>query len=176
MQLEVADGLACPCAGYTSWRSHVWNDVDPDRTGILPFVWDADFGFERYVEYALDVPMYFLYRNGRYEDATQQRCTFREYMDGHLPINPSARLGRAFLRPASQRVSLRNPGPGRGTPAPALPSAVCHALLLDTPGVLAGCLCCHKALGAGRASAEVGGVGLVTLFLFSDPNQTLTQQ
>jgi hypothetical protein len=66
----------------------VWTDVDPDRTGILPFVWDTDFGFDRYVEYALDVPMYFLYRNGMYEDATQQRGTFREYMEGRLPIAP----------------------------------------------------------------------------------------
>ena len=65
--------------------------MDPDRTGILPFVWEPDFGFERYVEYALDVPMYFLYRDGAYEDATQQRCTFREYMDGRLPISPGAR-------------------------------------------------------------------------------------
>jgi glutamate--cysteine ligase len=62
--------------------------VDPDRTGILPFVWDEDFGFERYVEYALDVPMYFLYQNGKYEDATQQRCTFREYLEGRLPSHP----------------------------------------------------------------------------------------
>lgn len=74
--------------GYVSWRSHVWTDVDPDRTGVLPFVWDKDFGFERYVEYALDVPMYFLYRNGKYEDATQQRCTFREYMEGRMPQSP----------------------------------------------------------------------------------------
>ena len=77
-------------AGYVSWRSHVWTDVDPDRTGVLPFVWDKDFGFERYVEYALDVPMYFLYRNGKYEDATQQRCTFREYMQGKMPDNLGA--------------------------------------------------------------------------------------
>lgn len=66
----------------------MWTDVDPDRTGVLPFVWDKDFGFERYVEYALDVPMYFLYRGGKYEDATQQRCTFREYMDGKMPDRP----------------------------------------------------------------------------------------
>ena len=70
----------------------MWTDVDPDRTGILPFVWDADFGFERYTEYALDVPMYFLYRNGRYEDATQARGTFREYLEGRLPISPGAVL------------------------------------------------------------------------------------
>ena len=78
-------------AGFVSWRSHVWTDVDPDRTGILPFVWDASFGFEAYVDYALDVPMYFVYHGGRYEDATQQRCTFREYMDGRLPLHPGAR-------------------------------------------------------------------------------------
>ncbi len=91
--LHVAEQVLSCCdnifgAGYISWRSHVWTDVDPDRTGILPFVWDGDFGFERYTEYALDVPMYFLYRNGNYEDATQQRCTFREYLEGRLPIAP----------------------------------------------------------------------------------------
>ena len=48
--------------GYLSWRSHVWTDVDNDRCGTLPFVFDDDFGFDRYVEYALDVPMYFVYR------------------------------------------------------------------------------------------------------------------
>ena len=45
-----------------SLRSQVWMDTDPDRCGNLPFVFDKDFGFERYVEYALDVPMYFIYR------------------------------------------------------------------------------------------------------------------
>ena len=49
-------------AGYLSWRSHVWTDVDNNRCGTLPFVFDDDFGFDRYVEYALDVPMYFVYR------------------------------------------------------------------------------------------------------------------
>ncbi len=50
------------CAGYLSWRSHVWTDVDNARCGTLPFVFDPDFGFERYVDYALQVPMYFVYR------------------------------------------------------------------------------------------------------------------
>lgn len=50
-------------AGYLSWRSHVWTDVDNNRCGTLPFVFDDDFGFDRYVEYALDVPMYFVYRS-----------------------------------------------------------------------------------------------------------------
>ena len=49
-------------AGYLSWRSHVWTDVDDARCGTLPFVFDPDFGFERYVDYALQVPMYFVYR------------------------------------------------------------------------------------------------------------------
>ena len=106
--MAVSTSLRCICflkrlhtlrAGYVSWRSNAWKDVDPDRTGILPFVWDADFGFERYVEYALDVPMYFLYRNGQYEDATQQRCTFRDYMDGRLPISPGAPESPKVLKP-----------------------------------------------------------------------------
>ena len=55
---------------YLSWRQHVWQDTDPNRTGNLPFIFETDFGFERYVEYALDVPMYFIYRDGEYLDAT----------------------------------------------------------------------------------------------------------
>jgi len=51
-------------SGYLSYRSHVWTDVDPDRTGMLPFVFEPGFGFERYVDYMLDVPMYFVYRDG----------------------------------------------------------------------------------------------------------------
>ena len=75
----------------------MWTDVDPDRTGVLPFVWDKDFGFERYVEYALDVPMYFLYRGGKYEDATQQRCTFREYMEGKMPDRPGIHSAAPYV-------------------------------------------------------------------------------
>jgi glutamate--cysteine ligase len=46
--------------GYKSFRSHIWEDTDPDRTGMLPFVFDEGFGYERYLDYALDVPMYFV--------------------------------------------------------------------------------------------------------------------
>ena len=56
-------------SGYLSYRSHVWTDTDPDRSGMLPFVFEDGFGFERYVDYMLDVPMYFVYRDGRYIDA-----------------------------------------------------------------------------------------------------------
>jgi glutamate--cysteine ligase len=57
-------------SGYLSYRSHVWTDVDPDRSGILPFVFAKGFGFENYVDYLLDMPMYFVYREGRYIDAS----------------------------------------------------------------------------------------------------------
>ena len=72
--------------GYVSLRSFVWTDVDPDRSGILPFVFDDGFGFERYVDYALDVPMYFVVRDGKYIDASGQ--SFRDFLDGKLPALP----------------------------------------------------------------------------------------
>ena len=72
--------------GFLSFRSHVWTDTDPDRTGILPFVFEPGMGFERYVDYALDVPMYFVYRGGAYIDASGQ--SFRDFLDGRLPALP----------------------------------------------------------------------------------------
>ncbi len=75
--------------GYLSYRSHIWTDTDPDRTGILPFVFEDGMGFERYVDHALDVPMYFVYRNGRYIDAAGQ--SFRDFMAGKLPALPGER-------------------------------------------------------------------------------------
>jgi glutamate--cysteine ligase len=77
------DGKPC---GYVSYRSHVWEDTDPDRTGMLPFVFDSSMGFERYVDYMLDVPMYFVYRQGEYLDASGQ--SFRDFLDGTLPALP----------------------------------------------------------------------------------------
>ena len=56
--------------GYLSYRSHIWTDTDPDRTGMLDFVFEDGFGYERYVDYLLDVPMYFSHREGRYVDAS----------------------------------------------------------------------------------------------------------
>jgi glutamate--cysteine ligase len=69
--------------GYLSYRSHIWTDTDPDRTGMLDFVFEQGFGFERYVDYLLDVPMYFVYRAGLYIDAAGQ--SFRDFMAGELP-------------------------------------------------------------------------------------------
>jgi glutamate--cysteine ligase len=75
--------------GYLSYRSFVWTDTDPDRCGILPFVFEDGFGFERYVDYMLDVPMYFVYRDGRYIDAAGQ--SFRDFLAGNLPALPGER-------------------------------------------------------------------------------------
>ena len=72
--------------GYVSYRSHVWEDTDPDRTGMLPFVFDGDMGFEKYTNYMLDVPMYFIYRDGNYIDASGQ--SFRDFLAGTLPSLP----------------------------------------------------------------------------------------
>lgn len=75
--------------GFLSWRSHVWTDVDADRCGTLPFVFEDDFGFARYVDFALDVPMYFVYRDGQYHDVAGQ--SFRAFMAGELPSLPGER-------------------------------------------------------------------------------------
>ncbi|SLN59225.1 Glutamate--cysteine ligase GshA [Roseovarius litorisediminis] len=72
--------------GHKSWRSRVWRDLDADRTGTLPFVFEDGFGFEQYAEYALDVPMYFVYRDGNYIDALGQ--SFRDFLKGELPALP----------------------------------------------------------------------------------------
>lgn len=71
--------------GFLSYRSHVWTDTDPDRCGMLGFVFDDDMGFERYVDHALDVPMYFVYRDG-YVNAAGQ--SFRDFLDRKLPALP----------------------------------------------------------------------------------------
>src|SRR5262249_4469986 len=72
--------------GFKSYRSWIWTDADPDRWGILPFVFEPAMGFERYVDYLLDVPMYFVFRNGEYLDASGQ--SFRDFIAGKLPALP----------------------------------------------------------------------------------------
>ncbi|MBW8850252.1 MAG: glutamate--cysteine ligase [Xanthomonadales bacterium] len=74
--------------GYQSYRSHIWTDTDPDRTGMLDFVFEDGFGYERYVDYLLDVPMYFSYRGDEYIDASGQ--SFRDFLAGKLPALPGA--------------------------------------------------------------------------------------
>lgn len=68
---------------YQSYRAQIWQDTDPDRCGLLPFVFEDSMGFERYVDYMLGVPLYFVKRNGRYIDVAGQ--SFNDFMQGHLP-------------------------------------------------------------------------------------------
>ncbi|HEX2528077.1 MAG TPA: glutamate--cysteine ligase [Geminicoccus sp.] len=72
--------------GFKSYRAHVWTDTDPDRTGIPAFVFEDGMSYERWVDYALDTPMYFVYRDGQYIDVAGQ--SFRRFMDGELPGLP----------------------------------------------------------------------------------------
>lgn len=72
--------------GHQSWRSRIWRDLDADRTGMLPWVFEDGMGFERWAEYALDVPMYFVYRDGKYIDALGM--SFRDFLKGELPALP----------------------------------------------------------------------------------------
>ncbi|MCZ4367949.1 glutamate--cysteine ligase [Sulfitobacter dubius] len=72
--------------GVKSTRGLVWRNLDDARTGMVPFVFDESFGFEAWVQYALDVPMYFVYRDGKYIDALGQ--SFRDFLKGELPALP----------------------------------------------------------------------------------------
>ena len=74
--------------GYLSYRSHIWTDTDPDRTGMLDFVFEDGFGYERYVDYLLDVPMYFSYRDGIYHNLSGR--SFRRFLQGGLDELPGA--------------------------------------------------------------------------------------
>jgi glutamate--cysteine ligase len=75
--------------GYLSFRSEIWRDTDPDRTGMLPWPFEPVMGFERWVDYALDVPMYFVKRGDKYIDVAGQ--SFRDLMAGKLALLPGER-------------------------------------------------------------------------------------
>ncbi|MEM7069177.1 MAG: glutamate--cysteine ligase [Pseudomonadota bacterium] len=68
--------------GLLSWRSDIWRDVDNQRSGYHPFMLADDFSFQKYVDWAMDVPMYFIIRDGKYHDCTH--VTFRQFLDGDL--------------------------------------------------------------------------------------------
>ncbi len=72
--------------GHKSWRSRIWRGLDNSRTGMLPFAFEGDFGFQAYVDWVLDVPMYFVYRDGKYINALGQ--SFRDFLKGELPALP----------------------------------------------------------------------------------------
>ena len=71
---------------FLSHRAAVWGDTDPDRCGTLPFVFEDGMGFERYTDYVLDVPMYFVIRDGQYVDASG--LSFRDFLNGRLSVLP----------------------------------------------------------------------------------------
>lgn len=79
--------------GFLSFRSEIWRDTDPDRTGMLPFAFEDGMGFERYVDYALDVPMYFVRHQGAYIDVAGE--SFRAFLDGKLPQLPGQKPTQA---------------------------------------------------------------------------------
>lgn len=72
--------------GHKSWRARIWRGLDNSRTGMLPFAFDEGFGFQAYVDWVLDVPMYFVYRDGKYINALGQ--SFRDFLKGQLPALP----------------------------------------------------------------------------------------
>jgi glutamate--cysteine ligase len=72
--------------GYKSFRSHVWTDTDRARSGMLPFAFESGMGYDQYTDYALDVPMYFVIRNGEFVNCAGE--SFRKFLDGKLPQLP----------------------------------------------------------------------------------------
>jgi glutamate--cysteine ligase len=75
--------------GHKSWRGRVWRGLDDARTGMIPFIFEDGFGFEAWAEWVLDVPMYFVYRDGKYIDALGM--SFRDFLRGELPAMPGER-------------------------------------------------------------------------------------
>ena len=75
--------------GFLSYRAHIWTDTDPDRTGIPAIAFEDGFGFERYVDWVLDVPMYFIQRDGAVIDLAG--ASFRDFINGQLKERPGER-------------------------------------------------------------------------------------
>lgn len=134
-------------SGFVSRRLHIWRHTDPDRCGLLPFVFEPDFGYARYVEWALDVPMFFLVREGRYLPANG--TTFREFLErgleGHRPNLDDWDLHLTTLFP---EVRLKRIIEVRGT------DAVPPGLICALPALWKGLLYDDEALAAGMALVE----------------------
>ncbi len=94
--------------GFKSFRSHIWEDTDPDRTGMLPFVFEDGFGYERYCDYMLDVPMYFVYRDGRYIDVAGAQLPRLPRRQAARAVRREAAAGR-LDRPSFHRLSRGPP-------------------------------------------------------------------
>jgi glutamate--cysteine ligase len=133
--------------GFQSYRARVWCDTDPDRTGMLPFAFEDGMGFERYVDYALGVPMYFVYRDGRYIDVAGS--SFRDFLDGKLEalpgVKPTMDDWSDHLTTLFPEVRLKKFLEMRGADAGPFPQ------LLALPALWAGLLYDKEALDAAAA-------------------------
>src|SRR5215471_16779013 len=96
--------------GFLSYRSHIWTDVDNARAGMLPFVFESGMSYERYVDYALDVPMYFVFRDGRYVDVAGR--SFRDFLERRIPevkhVTPTISDWADHLTTIFPEVRLKN--------------------------------------------------------------------
>jgi glutamate--cysteine ligase len=129
-------------SGWLSFRSHIWLHTDKDRTGMLAFAFEPGMGFERYVDYALDVPMYFVVRDGRYIDTAGE--SFRAFLEGKLPQLPGkkpriadweAHLSTLFPEVRlKQFLEMRGADMGSAASVVALP-AFWVGLLYDQPAL-----------------------------------------
>jgi glutamate--cysteine ligase len=127
--------------GYASKRLIIWRDTDPDRCGLIPFVFDPDFGYERYMEWALDVPLFFVIRDGAYQagDGT----TFREFMSrGFAGTRPTERDWDMHLTTLFPDVRLKKIIEVRGA------DTVPRALICALPALWKGLLYDRGALAA----------------------------
>ncbi|MGH6864766.1 MAG: glutamate--cysteine ligase [Methyloceanibacter sp.] len=133
--------------GFQSYRAEVWRDTDPARTGMLPFAFEDGMGFERYVDYALDVPMYFVYRDNRYVDVAG--ASFKDFLSGRLAALPGERPRLEdwadHLTTLFPDVRLKRFLEMRGADAGPLPQ------LLALPALWAGLLYDREALSAAAA-------------------------
>ncbi len=111
--------------GYLSYRAQVWEDTDPDRCGFLPFIFDDDFGFERWVDYLLDIPMYFILRNGEFINS--HNMTFRSFMNGKHSLKPTMEDWDTHVSTAFPDVRLKQFIEMRGADA----SCVSHIAALS---------------------------------------------
>jgi len=119
--------------GYISKRLAAWEDTDPDRTGLLPMVFEPDFGYRRYVEWALDVPMFFIVRGEHYE--ATDGFTFRQFLrDGWGDLRPTLADFDRHLTTLFPDVRLKNVIEVRG--ADAVPPALTCSLPALWKGLL----------------------------------------
>ena len=109
--------------GYQSYRSHVWQHTDSDRCGLPEIVFDEAMGFERYVDWVLDVPMYSIVRSGHHVDTAGE--SFRRFLAGELrPVpgeTPTLDDWKYHLQTLCPEVRLKQllelRGPDSGSPA-----------------------------------------------------------